>query len=331
MTESRNYFLPSVENGLQARAAIHKRLRESLAHIFEQCAGHVDIDQARAETLLQRTTIGERLPPALFGHYFRLVEVIENGSLEHVQQAVDTLLTNASGPEVLPMRIRPLNRQAFTAGEEADLRREFVSDSLHDEQICHLDDHGLASTLDQFDRALAILRAHAPLTYGEIDALVCEFVPALGCAYEGMEFDGCSSLELWGTVLVNAKLPRTDLQLCEAITHESGHNALFAMAPVNFHVKNDPEALYKSPLRRDPRPVNGIYHATFVLARMCFAMQEIAASEAAGVAMREEARQLAKSSAGLFADGYEVLEKHAQYTPEGRNIMRDTAQYMAGV
>ncbi len=329
MTESRNRFFPSVDNGLQARAAIHARLRESLTHIFEQCEGHVTIDRFRADTLLRRTTTGERLPPVLFGHYFRLVEVIENGSLDQVQQAVDTLLSHASVADVMPMRVRPLTRQEFTAEEEVDLRREFVSDSLRDEQIRHLDANGLTSTLEQFDRSLTILRTHAPQTYGEIDALVCEFVPALGHPWEGMEFDGCSSLERWGTVLINAKLPRTDLQLCEAITHESAHNALFAMAPVNFHVENDPDELYKSPLRLDPRPVNGIYHATFVLARMCFAMREVAASATAGVALQEEARKLAKESARLFADGYEVLDQHARYTAEGRHIMADAAQYMA--
>ncbi|HHH43858.1 MAG TPA: hypothetical protein ENK49_06955 [Gammaproteobacteria bacterium] len=329
MTESRNRFFPSVDNGLQARAAIHARLHESLAHIFEQCEGHVTIDWSRADMLLLRTTTGERLPPVLFGHYFRLVQVIENGTMDEVQQAVDTLLNHASDADVVPMRVRPLVRQEFTVEEEADLRREFVSESLHDEQIRHLDDNGLASTLDQFNRSLSILRTHAPQTYGEIDALVCEFVPALGHAWEGMEFDGCSSLERWGTVLINAKLPRTDLQLCEAITHESAHNALFAMAPVNFHVENDPDELYKSPLRLDPRPMNGIYHATFVLARMCFAMREVAASATAGVALQEEALKLARESARLFADGHEVLEKHARYTPEGRRIMQDAARYMS--
>ncbi len=329
MTESQDHFLPSADNARRARAAIQARLHESLTHIFDQCRGHVDLDSSRVDTLIQRTTTGERLPPALFGQYFRLIEAIESGLLEQVQQRIDRVLAYASATEAPSIRVRPLNRYEFTAEEEADLRREFVSESLHDEQLSHLDDQEPPAIVAQLDRALATLRTHAPQTYSEIDIIICELVPALGNPFEGMNFDGCSSLERWGTILINAKLPRTDMQLSEVVTHESAHSALFAMAPVNFHVENDAEEKYKSPLRVDKRPMNGIYHSAFVLARMCYAMNEITASETAADALKDEAQQLANTSAKLFADGYEILEQHAQYTPEGRSIMQHAADYMA--
>ena len=329
MLEARNQFIPSAESGLRSRRAIHARLNESLRHIFQQCSGHVEFDSARAAALVHRTETGERLPPTLFGHYFLLVDAIENGTLQQVREAIEIILKHADGTPAPRMHIRPFNRHGFSAEEETDFRRQFVSDSLLDEQISHLDERREPDTLAQFQRALGILQQHAPQTFAEIEILASEFVPAYGNAVNGMEFDGCSSLERWGTVLVNAKPPRTDLELGEAITHESAHNALFATAPVNFHVENDPQELYKSPLRLDPRPMNGIYHATFVLARMCFAMREIAASPTADTALREQAQLLSNTNAKLFADGYSVLEKHAHYTEEGRAIMRDVASYMA--
>jgi len=329
MIEVRDQFIPSAESGLRARSAIHARLNESLVHIFEQCSGQVQFDSDRAEALIQRTASGERLPPALFGHYFFLVDAIENGTLEQVRCALQTILQHAAGAPAPHLRIRPFNRNGFSDEEETELRRQFVSESLLNEQIAHLDEGSEHETLAQFQSALDILQQHAPGTFGEIETLACEFVPALGSAVNGMAFDGCSSLERWGTILVNAKTSRTDLELSEAISHESAHNALFAMAPVSFHVKNDAQELYKSPLRLDPRPMSGIYHATFVLARMCFAMREVAESPTAGSALREEALALAKASAKLFTDGYSVLEKHARYTTEGRAIMQDAARYMA--
>jgi HEXXH motif-containing protein len=321
-------FIPSVQNALRARSAIHTRLNESLRHVFEQCAGHVGLDAVRADALLRRVDSGERLPPALFGDFFLLVDAIEHRTLEQVRTALDKILRHADGPPAPETHVRPFSRRGFSSQEEAEFRRQFVCDSLRDEQLGHLDESSERETLAQFERAIDKLRRHAPRTFAEIRTLACEIVPAHGSALNGLEFDGCSSLERWGSILVNARRRRTDLELSEVITHESAHNALFAMAPVNFHVENDPEERYQSPLRLDPRPMNGIYHATFVLARMCFAMREVAASPTADAPLRQEALRLASASASMFADGYELLVRHARYTPEGQEIMRDTARYM---
>ncbi|MBL6431916.1 MAG: hypothetical protein HPM95_15385 [Alphaproteobacteria bacterium] len=59
--------------------------------------------------------------------------------------------------------------------------------------------------------------------------------------------------------------------------HEAAHGTLFAMSPVEFYVFNPENERYSSPLRLDPRPLDGIYHATFVLARMHIAMRELVA------------------------------------------------------
>jgi len=313
---------------LESRKAIQARLAESLEHIVGQCASHIAFDREAAAALVGRVASGERMPPALFGAYFSLVETIEEGSLDEVRRALERVLRHAESPPPAPLRVRPLNRAEFTKDEEADLRRSFVSDSLLDEQIGHLTGEKEEQSRAQFERALSILRRHAPATFAEVETHISEFVPALGKPAGGMEFDGCSSLERWGSILINAGLAKTDLELCEMIAHEASHNALFAMAPLNFHVENDPEERYASPLRVDPRPMNGLYHATFVLARMCYAMREVAASPTALAALAEEAGKLADASAALFAKGYETVRQHAVFTPEGRQIMRDAADFM---
>lgn len=323
-----NHFVPSAASGLRSRKAIQARLAESLEHIFDQCASHIEFDRKAAAALVKRLAGGERVPPALFGAYFSLVETIEQGSLGDVRHALEAVLRHADDPTPAALHVRPLNRTEFTENEEAELRHSFVSESLLDEQIGHLTGEKEQRSRAQFERALSILRQHAPTTFAEIEAHIGEFVPALGKPVNGLEFDGCSSLERWGSILINTSLPKTDLELCEMIAHEASHNALFAMAPLNFHVENDPDERYASPLRLDPRPMNGLYHATFVLARMCYAMREVAASHTAPADLVEEARKLADASAALFAKGYETVRQHAIFTPEGREIMRDAADFM---
>jgi len=327
MEKELSYFIPSVENGFRARNAICARLKESLEHIFEQCSGHIDFDPSRANELLSRLNDGTQLPPSLYGYYFALVRAIQNEDLQQAGNLLDSVLGYADSPTV-SFRIRPFNRNGFCAEEEAQVRSQFVSESLLDEQITHLGEAVEDSVLDQLQRAIDLLRQYAPRTFSEIDTYLAELIAAKGNPVDGIIFDGCSSLERWGSILVNATLPRTDLELAEAIVHECSHNILFAMAPVDFHVLNDPQERYKSPLRIDPRPMNGIYHATFVLSRMYFAMHEVANSPTVEAALGDEARKLENTSRELFHDGYRILEEHAAYTEEGEKIMLAAARYM---
>jgi hypothetical protein len=324
------HFIPSAENGLRARGAIYARLNEGLRHIFEQCSEHVDFDSARADRLVRRIDTGERLPPSLFGCYFSLVRAIQDGSLQQVRESLDTILSYADSPAAT-FRIRPFNRNGFSSEEESEFRIQFVSESLLDEQLAHLDEGIEDTTLIQLKRAIDLLQRHAPKTFSEMDVYLSELVAAQGIPVNGLSFDGCSSLERWGSILINTILPRTDLEFGEAIVHEAAHNVLFAMAPVDFHVRNDPQERYKSPLRLDLRPMNGIYHATFVLSRMCFAMREVVTSTTADLTLQKEAQKQADTCRDLFYDGYRVLEDHALYTDEGRAIMQATARYMASI
>ncbi len=53
-----------------------------------------------------------------------------------------------------------------------------------------------------------------------------------------------------------------------ALLHETAHQLLFGLSLDQPVVENDVEERYASPLRPDPRPMDGIFHATFVCARM---------------------------------------------------------------
>ena len=187
---------------------------------------------------------------------------------------------------------------------------------------------GAIAIIDSLRASLDLLRAHAPVTYGEMETLVSEIVPVHGKVHDDLEFDGASSLRRWGTVLINMARNRSRVALAETLVHEAAHGTLFAMSPVEFYVLNPAEERFSSPLRLDPRPLDGIYHATFVLARMHVAMRELVASPDLDQDARAQAMALARHSRANFQEGYDVLAAHADYTPTGRAIMEDTHAYM---
>lgn len=54
----------------------------------------------------------------------------------------------------------------------------------------------------------------------------------------------------------------------EHLIHETSHLNLNVVQAVDPLVLNSPDELHQSPLRRDPRPLMGIFHAQFVLSRL---------------------------------------------------------------
>ena len=56
--------------------------------------------------------------------------------------------------------------------------------------------------------------------------------------------------------------------MIDCLTHESAHAHLFSLSLGDSFVTNPDDELHLSPLRRDPRPLDGLFHATYVSARI---------------------------------------------------------------
>lgn len=329
-------FAPSFENGRKARHQIQARLAESVGHILERCRGKVPFDEATGASLIEILKSDHAVRPDVFSAYFLVVRAIMLPGLEPdddrrsaIEGALRHLLSEPFRA-THSITVRPLSPAYFNAAEEQEARGNFVSESLQDTQIVTVDETTAGELSRDISHALSLIRDHAPKTWAEFEQCICEIIPTKGRnSAEGLEFGGCSSLERWGSTLVNTSAQSSTVALCESLIHEAAHNFLFGSSPVEFHVRNSPEERYRSPLRVDPRPLDGIFHATFVLARMCFGMNELAASPSLPQSMRQEARDRADDALGLFWDGYAVLDKHANYTDEGRAIMSAGHAYMA--
>lgn len=116
--------------------------------------------------------------------------------------------------------------------------------------------------------ALALIEAADAALASEIRELVIEVVGASRSAHAGRGFGGASSFMLWGSVLLNTEYYDAKLDMMAALLHETAHQLLFGLSLDQPVVENDVEERYASPLRPDPRPMDGIFHATFVCARM---------------------------------------------------------------
>ena len=163
----------------------------------------------------------------------------------------------------------------------------------------------------------------------EVRALTPEVVVVKSLATGESEFHGASSFHLWGSILVNTEAHPSRLRLAEVLAHESGHALLHGATIGRPLVTNSPEELYTSPLRYDPRPMEGLAHATYVLARMHYTMSALRASGELTPDEEQAAAQSLEYYAACYAEGLETVQRHAQFSEVGAQLFDGAVRYMA--
>ncbi len=89
--------------------------------------------------------------------------------------------------------------------------------------------------------------------------------------------------------------------MVESLAHETAHALLFGLPLGADLTTNDPGERYALPLRLDPRPIEGIVHATYVLARMIYALDQISGSVRLGADERALVEQKIEPSLQSYA------------------------------
>ena len=263
-------FEPSAERGAALDLRMRGRLADSLDYLISRIGDDLDVDRdaaARASASIRSAPQS----PHRFGAYYDLVLAVEDDDLDEARERARELIGHepATGLRIAAIEDRP-------AVEIERGRRLFLSDpALAAEPDADL----LANTKTRIDAAFNLLDRGFPEMAAEIRALLREIVIAAGPTDpKVMTFDGSSAYMLWGATLLNARGQTNVLDTAQALAHESGHNLLFGYCANGPLIENPDDELFESPLRLDPRPMDGIVHATYVIARMHQTLDRLLAS-----------------------------------------------------
>lgn len=175
---------------------------------------------------------------------------------------------------------------------------------------------------------LEFLRQCWPEMADEISVLVKQVLVATGSSNATEHFDGGSHYQLWGLLVLNPAFHRSPLAIAEVLVHEASHILLFGFTTDEPLVLNPESDLFPSPLRRDPRPMDGIYHAAYVSARMALTMDRVASASFLSEDIRDEARRLRDEDLINFQKGAAVVRAAANMTATGRAIFADAETAM---
>lgn len=311
----------------RAALPIDVRTMESLREL-RRVLGAYD-NASKLGALADHLEAGGNLRADGYGHYFALVRAIQNDERLSIRQHIAALAKSRQEPD-LGITIRMFGLEEFGRSKLREVSAQFASSSLSTTQMGTIPANAHHRVWLTLTGALELIQNSAPIAWQAVAKVTTEIIAVYGRPRGMMTFDGCSSLERYGSILINMRRQRTALTMAETLVHESAHSLLFALSCDDHRVLNPTSERYASPLRIDPRPLDGIYHAVFVLARMYSFVAEIARNPRAKNAMRIEARKVMEVRRKNFLDGYAVLIKNARFTETGRRLLDDSLALVVG-
>ena len=283
--------------------------------------------QARARAMLPaEIDIGEacrrlqhsRACPGAVAAYYELVPALQAGQRDDAAACWRRI----SARPVIPAELTAIPFTPEALGEDAARFQRLLSVGWHAPEIFAVPG---AADIDCFEAtvpaALELLSAVAPAWRAELDSLLVRIFGAMPTGGAGQAFAGASSRLVWGAVFVN--IPRNDARvpLLATLCHEASHQLLFGLS---LHVPltlNPPEQRFVSPLRSDPRPMDGVYHATFVAARLSLLYALLRDHGDLTVAERALAASRVPEMRRRFEQGRAMVDAEGDLSPLGRQLL----------
>jgi hypothetical protein len=322
-------FVPSAERVRFLDQRMRSRLAESLRHIWEQGEGLLQVSSDKFQKFVNELE-NRPVSPLAFSFYSDAVLAIEEDDIEEASRLLREIINLPKYPghilvnELGDPQQDPIAQRYASLLLDSDARDSFKFEVFPPSR------EAAANCRTLIQDAFNLLDDGDPDLAAEIRALLREIVLAAGTLEsKAMTFDGASAFMMWGAIIINANQPKGELTMVQMLAHESSHNLLFGFSADEPLVENSPDELFPSPLRMDPRPMDGIYHATFVLARMHRAVKGLLGSGILSAKQKEIAEKDLADNARLFADGIEIVDRFGKLTPLGRVVMDGAKAYMA--
>ncbi len=146
-------------------------------------------------------------------------------------------------------------------------------------------------------------------------------------------YSGGSSAMAWGALMVNVRNAPDRITVLTVVTHEETHLLLLGAARTEPLVTNAVEERYSTELRPIPRPMNALYHSTYVSGRTVWLCRMLRGSCASDLSPDELQRveEIADLQRRRFDQGLELIRREARLTPLGHRLIEEAAAALAGV
>jgi hypothetical protein len=319
-------FPPEGTRARHLDSRMRSELVNSLDYLIHVVGHQLDENPHGLEELINILKQGAIYPPSTFGLYYEITVALMNEDYQSAMTLFNELTkeqpTTTDLLKVVTLdKITPLSKLAR-------YQRLMDTDPTAPFYIIPPPVDEAEKSVERFKSAFKRLQQTIPELSEEFEALIREVILVVGDKRNGYDFAGGSCYLLWGALFINARQYSTDVAMIEAMAHESAHSLLFGFTIDEALVENPDDERYSSPLRDDPRPMDGIYHATFVSARMHWTMSRLLESGQLSPEEIESTIASREASRHNFWIGYEIVSDFAEMSDTGRKLMESAYNYM---
>lgn len=317
-------FLPDSGRAIALDAEMRHRLKDSLSTIEQEASELRLTPKLDLSRPIQAISRGMQNPAmwAFYGDLCSGIALDNEGAFYRAAQALAEAAVKAP-----PKGVRNLTDNDLGPGY-ADLFARTIDDNPD------LPLNLIAVEAAEFQRAKALIAQardlvaqSCPDLLVEIDTFAKQIVLATGRP-GGTIFSGAATVFLWGAILLNPVAIDSPFCMVEALAHETAHALLYGLTGGADVTTNEPDELYPSPLRDDLRPIEGVAHATFVLARMIFALDCLARLESLTAEERQKLAAMLDTNTKFFDAAAQTTKRYARFTSEGGKIFESCFKWM---
>jgi HEXXH motif-containing protein len=321
-------FEPNAARAVHIDRLVRARLAESLRPIVAGIVSQGAAERAETQRLLGAIEAGP-IRPAVFGVYSDLIDAIYADDTARAEQVFRTLMQLEPAAPADGLRMVTLDEATLGTDQPERYIRLASDETAAPMPLEPVDADALRSASVLARSTLSLLEDAAPALAAELRNLIREIVFVKSEDDEGQQvFHGASTFYLWGAMFLNAVRHANRIELARGMAHESAHSLLFGFTFGAPLVENPPDERYASPVRTDPRPMDGVVHATFVLARMEYCIQKLLRSGRLTDEERSSALKASLQQQQKYRGGAEVVARHARFTPIGAAVMKAADDYM---
>ena len=300
-------------------AAIRLRFSRSLAYILQKAKGRLDVDVARFEAALENIRARQQ-NPGIFARYYDLISAVTSNEIAEANVLLQEIVVLAEGPAA-SFTIVPYARQTLGPDYERFPRLIFAEYSQTNPMQSPSDLQSAGHT-QMLEEAIEIISQVDPVVHSEVKALLHRvYLATANKNPSAKRFGGVTSFLVWGGSFINIDFYRTRWDAVQFLVHEITHGLLFGLSFDEPLVQNAPDESYRSPLRADPRPMDGVFHATLVCGRLADFNQAWLDSGLVKGADGESSRKAVADNLRSFRDGVEVINKHGRLSAQGRQLI----------
>ena len=316
---------PSVARVEEFDRNLRARLFNSFCHIAE-CVDLGDSGTANLDLLKDRLR-GSSVSPWVFCLYSKLVAELPKDNSHAATSTVADIVAAAS----LPARagVVPFRDGAIPASWWDHFEVLFDTDSERDFRPDIPDPEAFVLCKREVEEGLSLLHLADPSWHDEVRSLLPVIVAGSGPLDTADMFNAASTFFFWGGSLINAQVRRSPVSIIDFLVHESSHLLLFGLSADGTLLSNGGEERYKSPLRAEPRPIDGILHASFVASRVHLSMCRLLDSAYLSKDNERRAAERRDHNAKSAWVGLEVLNEHARPTELGEGVLNSLRSYWA--